>query len=110
MEPQRIDNADKNNARKTRILFVDDTADFREVIQLGLETQGFEVVGASTVNEALKYIVAEKFDVLISDLHMPNAGDGFSVVTAMHHIHPNAVTIILSGLPEIKASMAAILV
>ena len=110
MEPQHIDRDEKNNARKTRILFVDDTEDFREVIQLGLESQGFEVIAAASVTEALKYIVTEKFDVLISDLHMPNAGDGFTVVTAMHHAHPKAVTIVLSGLPEIKASLAAILV
>jgi DNA-binding response OmpR family regulator len=110
MEPQRIDNDDKNKAKKTRVLLVDDTDDLREVIQVGLESQGFEVVAAASVTEALKYIVDEKFDVLISDLHMPNAGDGFSVVTAMHHLHPSAVTIILSGLPETKASMAAILI
>ncbi len=95
MEPQSINNDDKNNTKKTRILFVDDTDDFREVIQLGLVSQGFEVVAAASVNEALKYIVTEKFDVLISDLHMPNAGDGFTVVTAMHHAHPQAVTIML---------------
>jgi DNA-binding response OmpR family regulator len=110
VEPQSLINDDKSNAKKPRVLFVDDTEDFREVIQLGLESQGFEVVAASSVNEALKYIVAEKFDVLISDLHMPDAGDGFTVVTAMHHAHPEAVTIVLSGLPEIKASMAAILI
>jgi CheY-like chemotaxis protein len=46
------------------------------------------VVAATNVTEALKCITIETFDALITDLHMPNAGDGFSVVTAMRHSHP----------------------
>jgi CheY-like chemotaxis protein len=55
----------------TRILFVDDNDEIREVSQAGLERNGFEVVTASSVNEALRLISTEKFDVLLSDLHMP---------------------------------------
>ena len=35
---------------------------------------------------------------------MPQAGDGLTVVSAMRHSNPKAVTIILSGYPEMKAS------
>jgi YesN/AraC family two-component response regulator len=61
------------------------------------------------VNEALRLISAEKFDVLLSDLHMPDAGDGFTVVSAMRHAHPNAVTLVLSGYPALQEAMAAML-
>jgi len=98
-----------DKAQKTRVLFVDDNDDFREVIRSGLEHRGFEVTAAASVNEALKLIVSEAFDVLISDLHMPDAGDGFTVVTAMRHSNPKAVTIVLSGYPEIQESISAIL-
>ena len=64
---------------------------------------------AANVNDALKLIGAETFDVLLSDLQMPNAGDGLTVVSAMHHSNPKAVTLILSGYPEMKAAAAAIL-
>lgn len=90
MDPQNGHSDDIQKAGKTRILFVDDTDDFREAIRLGLESQGFEVVTAASVNEALKFIVSERFDVLNSDLHMPDAGDGITVVTAMHHAHPQS--------------------
>jgi len=50
-----------------------------------LESSGFEVVPAATVNEALRLISTESFDVLLFDLHMPDAGDGFTVVNAMRH-------------------------
>ena len=92
----------------SRILLVDDDAVVLNMLGRALEGDGFEVVAANNVTEALKIIVTEKFDVLLSDLHMPNAGDGFTVVSAMRHIHPQAVTLVLSGYPELQAAMAAI--
>jgi CheY-like chemotaxis protein len=94
---------------RTRILLVDDNAPLRKVLALVLEDSGFEVVMASNVNDALRMIGAEHFDVLLSDLQMPNAGDGLTVVSAMHHANPKAITLILSGYPEMKAAAAAIL-
>jgi DNA-binding response OmpR family regulator len=94
---------------KNRILLVDDNDGIREVFQEGLEKRGFEVVPAATVNEALRLISTEHFDVLLSDLHMPNAGDGFTVVSAMRHRHPNAVTLVISGYPALQEAMTAIL-
>jgi DNA-binding response OmpR family regulator len=94
---------------KTRILLVDDNDNIREVFQEGLEKHGFEVVPAGTVNEALRLISTEKFDVLLSDLHMPDAGDGFTVVSAMRHTHPEAVTLVISGYPALQEAMTAIL-
>jgi DNA-binding response OmpR family regulator len=88
---------------------VGDNDDVRAVFQEGLKTHGFEVVAAASVNEALRLISTEKFDVLLSDLHLPDAGDGFTVVSAMRHAHPNAVTLVLSGYPALQEAMAAIL-
>jgi DNA-binding response OmpR family regulator len=95
--------------KKHRILLVDDNDDIRAVFQEGLENRGFEVVSAASVNEALRLISAENFDVLLSDLHMPDAGDGFTVVSAMRHTHPHAVTLVLSGYPALREAMTAIL-
>ncbi len=39
---------------------------------------------------------------------MPNPGDGFSVVTAMRHSQPNALTLLVSGYPDVQNAMAAI--
>jgi CheY-like chemotaxis protein len=94
---------------KYRILLADDNDDVREVFKESLEKHGFEVVPAATVNEALKLIATEKFDVLLSDLHMPDAGDGFTIVSAMRHTHPNAVTLVISGYPALEEAMSAIL-
>jgi DNA-binding response OmpR family regulator len=90
-------------------LLVDDDAAVRAMMSQGLERKGFEVVAAASVTEALASITSESFDVLITDLHMPNAGDGFTVVSAMRHSQPDALTLLVSGYPDVQGAMAAIL-
>ena len=92
----------------SRVLLVDDDEAVREMLSLVLTEEQFEIVTATNVKEALKYIVTEEFDVLVTDLHMPNAGDGFTVASAMRNIHPKAFTLILSGYPDVQEAMAAI--
>jgi DNA-binding NtrC family response regulator len=75
----------------------------------GLEPKGFAVTAAASVTEALKYIATESFDVLVTDLHMPDPGDSFTVVSAMRHCQPKALTILVSGYPDVQSAMAAIL-
>jgi CheY-like chemotaxis protein len=70
---------------------------------------GFQVVVAANVNDALSLIGSQTFDVLLSDLHMPNQGDGLTVVSAMRHANPKAVTLILSSYPAMKEAAEAIL-
>src|ERR1700721_2585609 len=94
---------------KKRLLFVDDNEDFCEIFQQGLVRRGFDVTVARSVNAALRLICIAKFDVLLCDLHMPDAGDGLTVVSAMRHAHPNAVTLVLSSYPALQEAMAAIL-
>ncbi len=93
----------------TKILVVDDTEEIRVTLRAILQQHDFEVTSASCVTEALAYISAGKFDVLLSDLHMPGAGDGLTVVSAMRHANPDAVTILLSSFPEMSAAANAIL-
>jgi DNA-binding response OmpR family regulator len=92
-----------------RVLLVDDDHAVLAMMNATLERKGFQVVAVATVTEALRLIVTESFDVLITDLHMPNAGDGFTVVTAMRHSQPNALTLLVSGYPDVQSAMAAIL-
>jgi len=69
-----------------RVLLADDDEAVRSMLQVALERDGFEVIAVAGVKDALRRIAEEKFDVLLSDLHMPHAGDGFTVVGAMRRI------------------------
>jgi len=92
-----------------KILLVDDDDAVRDMTTVTLQHKGFEVVAAANVTEALRLIATESFDVLVTDLHMPNPGDGFTVVTAMRHSQPEALTLLVSGYPDVQSAMAAIL-
>jgi DNA-binding response OmpR family regulator len=109
MNLQSGSDQDSSNLRKNRILLVDDDSDLLALTQAGLERRGFDVVPAATVTDALRHISSEKFDVLLSDLHMPDVGDGFTVVSAMRHAHPKAVTLLVSGYPALQEAMNAIM-
>jgi len=92
-----------------KVLLVDDDDAVRAMMAATLKSKGFAVVAAASVTEALTNIATESFDVLITDLHMPNPGDGFTVVTAMRHSQPKALTLLVSGYPDVQSAMDAIL-
>lgn len=82
---------------RTKILLVDDDDLIRAALGKILDQEGFDVTAAANVSEALKHISSNVYDVLLSDLHMPGAGDGLTVVSAMRHSNPKAATILLNA-------------
>lgn len=95
--------------KPTRILLVDDDDLILMTLKDVMEYEGFEVTVAVNVPDALKLISSNIYDVLLSDLHMPDAGDGLTVVSAMRHANPKAVTMLLTSFPEMDAASHAIL-
>ena len=94
---------------ETTILLVDDDDLIRVTLGKLLEEYGYSVTTAAGVSEALHHIGTDKFDVLLTDLHMPGLGDGLTVVSAMRHSNPKAVTMVLSAFPEMDAAAREIL-
>jgi DNA-binding response OmpR family regulator len=92
-----------------RLLLVDDDEALLSALGAILEAHGFAVATAGGVNDALKLITTQPFDVLLSDLHMPGAGDGLIVIGAMRHANPRAVTLLLSANPDMSKATAAML-
>ena len=92
-----------------KLLLVDDDETVLSGLKSVLEAYDFEVTVASNVLDALRQIAGDTFDVLLSDLHMPGPGDGLTVVSAMRHANPRAVTILLSAYPDMRKAVSAIL-
>jgi CheY-like chemotaxis protein len=97
------------NSVQLKILLVDDNESVRSMMKSAFEQNDFRVTTAANVPEALQFIGNERFDVLLCDLHMPGAGDGFTVVSAMRHTNPDAVTLVFTGYPALGEAMKAIL-
>jgi CheY-like chemotaxis protein len=95
--------------KRLKVLLVDDDETDRFLARRSLGAQDCEVVEAQCVTDALKQIAEQRFDVLITDLHMPDAGDGFAVVTAMRHSQPDALTLVVSDFPDVQKALNAVL-
>ncbi len=73
-----------------------------------LEAQGFQVRVADSIASALQEVSSHKFDVLLSDLNISEAGDGFVVVKAARAANPLCVAILLTGYPDFESAVAGI--
>jgi two-component system chemotaxis response regulator CheY len=68
-----------------RILAVDDSASVRQMVSFTLRKAGYEVVEAVDGKDALAKIGREKFDMIITDLNMPNL-DGIQLIAAVRNL------------------------
>jgi YesN/AraC family two-component response regulator len=91
-----------------RVLFVDDEPAIAQTMGAILRHRGYEVTAVGTVGAALAQIATSRFDVLVSDLNIGFAGDGFTVVSAMRRTHPECITLILTGYPGFDSALEAI--
>ncbi|MDF5717263.1 MAG: PAS domain-containing protein [Rhizonema sp. NSF051] len=70
-----------------RILIVDDDVDTREFIKFLLEDHKASVTVATSANEAYAILAQSKFDLLISDLGMPEV-DGYNLINQIRAMPP----------------------
>lgn len=92
-----------------RVLLAQNDSPSPPSLHAALGRKGFQVVAKNTIREALICLSNEEFAALICDLHLPAAGDGFTLVNAMRHVHPAAITMIISDYPALKESLAELL-
>ncbi len=79
-----------------RLLLVEDHAPTRATLQQLLERRGFAVVPAATSDEAARQAALVHFDVLISDIGLPD-GDGCQLMGILRQLQPDLQGIALSG-------------
>lgn len=85
-------------ATRTRVLLVEDQADFRRLMVALLERQpDLEVVAqAGTLSEARKHAGMVEFDVAVLDLGLPD-GNGADLISHLRWSNPGAAVLILSA-------------
>jgi DNA-binding response OmpR family regulator len=80
----------------TRVLVVEDNDDARTVIQLALETEGFEVAVAENGRHALAALRACGARIVITDILMPEQ-DGVETIAQLRAEFPEVAIIAMSG-------------
>lgn len=88
-------------AERSRLLVLEDEKNVALTLVERLEREGFEVVHATTVEDALLEISRRKFDLALLDVGLPD-GTGFEVAEKLRRQQPGAAMIFLTafGSPE----------
>lgn len=89
---------------KGRILAVDDQAYFRDLLKGMLVEEGFEVETASGGEEALEYLQHAAFDVVLTDLVMPDM-DGNELVHRVKERDPEQDVVVVTGVVDVKTAV-----
>jgi EAL domain-containing protein (putative c-di-GMP-specific phosphodiesterase class I) len=90
-----------------RILVVDDDNALRLSLVRFLEHAGFTVVDVDRVSRAITALEASPFDVVISDVNMPDGG-GLELLRAVRRIDLDVPVILITGDPTLEAAMSAV--
>ena len=98
-----------NDQAKRRILFVDDEPMVLKGLQRSLRKMRaeWEMCFVSSSKEALDILGTETFDVIVSDLRMPEM-DGAELLAEVKRQHPQVVRIILSGQVEQETTFKSV--
>lgn len=90
-----------------RILIVEDDADFRSTLCEWLSCSGYAVSEAANGREALKLAKSTSFQVVVTDLRMPEM-DGLQLLERLKAIAPEVPVIFLSGQATVKDAVEAL--
>jgi two-component system response regulator PilR (NtrC family) len=84
------------------ILVVDDEPVLRELVSFILVDKGFQVRSAESGDSAFQMIQTEQFDVVVSDVRMPN-GSGIDLLRKVNSLdEPRPIIFLVSGYSEIS--------
>lgn len=88
--------------RALRLLLVEDHADSAELMAEVLESHGHHVSVALTASEALELARTQTFDLVVSDVGLPDAS-GYDLMQQLHELHAmKGIAITGSGGEEVE--------
>jgi DNA-binding NtrC family response regulator len=95
--------SDTNNGR---VLVVDDEVELMRALCEALTSEGYFVKGCSSPKEAIELLRSSEFDLLLSDLMMPDM-DGIQLLKESLQIDPQIVGIIMTGQGTVQTAVEA---
>lgn len=86
-----------------RVLIVDDEPELRQALVESLSAHGYAAVACGGSKEALALLAAQEFDLLLTDLMMPEM-NGIDLLRAGQRIDPHLVGLMMTGQGSIKSA------
>ena len=94
------------SATSGRLLIVDDESTLVAALLSTLREEGYSATGATTPTDALEIIRRQQFDVMLTDLHLPEM-DGIALLRAAMAIDPKLIVIMMTGFGTIDTAVDA---
>ena len=91
---------------KSQILVVDDDDSLRRVLQVQLEQEGYFVASAASVQQALSMLQLRSYDLVITDLKMPERS-GMDLLKQVRSHYPEIIVIILTAFGTVETAVEA---
>lgn len=92
--------------QKPRVLVVDDEPFIRDILADFLAMEGYSVRTANDGQSALAELRAAPFDVVVSDLKMPNVG-GLELLREVTQAYPSTLMVIMTGFGTVETAIHA---
>lgn len=83
-----------------RVLLVEDATDIRDVFQMLLEAEGAQVVATGSGREAARLMAREDFDVLLTDLGLPDIPGEMVIRHALRTARRRPRVVVVTGYDE----------
>ncbi|HMD54415.1 MAG TPA: response regulator, partial [Phycisphaerae bacterium] len=90
-----------------RVLVVDDEIDHADALSEVVARMGYAVKQAHNLNDARRYLMDDDFDVVITDLRMDGARDGFELLEEIHRSHPQTPVIVVTAHGDVNTAVNA---
>lgn len=89
------------------LLFVDDEPNVLSGLQLSLRDSPYEILVASSADEAIEVLRRHHVDMVIADEHMPKVG-GSRLLTKVREQYPDTLRVMFTGRPDVGSALHAI--
>lgn len=92
------------NNKVPRVLAVDDELLIRDLLYDFFNEKEWDITVTESAEKALDQMRARDFDILITDLKMPNM-DGLTLVEKARNQKPNLPVVIITGYPSVESAV-----
>ncbi|HTR53572.1 MAG TPA: response regulator [Kofleriaceae bacterium] len=106
-ETAPIPRVSPSSTERRCVLLADDDPALRRVLVKLLAKADFDVVDVDSGRKAIMALEARPFDVILSDVQMPEGG-GVDLLAAVRRIDLDVPVILMTGTPDIHAAAAAV--
>ena len=91
-----------------RVLVVDDETSVREMLSIALGRQGYRVETADSADAAMRMVRETGFDVVLTDIRMPDGPDGVELLQRLKENDPELQVILMTAYASLDTAVSAL--